>query len=661
MHRRTFLATLGAASAAAQSRVDYPDYARVLPDFLRALARDAYARRSAALARLTTPAAIAERQAWVRRTFWNLAGGEPARTPLNARVTGGFERPAYRVENLIYESRPGLHIPANLYIPKTGRPPYPAVLFQMGHSGNGKAASLYQYCCQGLVQLGFLVLAFDPMGQGERTYYPRPGANLTRLPSADDEHTLPGKQLILTGDTSTRLQTWDAVRSLDYLAAHPLADPTRLASTGNSGGGTLTMLLAAADSRLACAAPVCPNSENLAAENFNPPGSTDDAEQNFIASGPEGFDRWDTLYPLAPKPLLVLVSGKDFFGTYSPRYIEDGRAEFARLRAVYEALGNPSNLAWHESPLPHGLSHDLRLAVYNWFRKHLQGIDTPLDTEPPIKAEPDDVLYASPTGNVVRDFHGLTPRALAQQNAAAITTPAPDPAAIRAALALDPAPAPKLTKYGETASQHALIHAVDVTSAPGVSVPIWDFRPRSASSGDLILLEPSGRNYSWNEDGLCQALAARGLHVIAPDLRAIGDLRPEYPRHAARHAAWHADEESYAWASLMLGKPLLGQRVADILAVRQALAPNGAQIAARGHMSIPALFAAYLDPAITRVKLHRGVASFRALLDTDDFPLSTANLLFGLLKITDLPQLRAALTARGATVTDINAWSAASF
>src|SRR5205085_4570709 len=172
------------------------------------------------LARLTTAEAIRARQQWVTETFWRLVGGKPERTPLNARTTGSFTRDGYRVEKLVYESRPNLHVSANLYIPTAGRPPYPGVLFQMGHTANGKAGDSYQRCCQGLVRLGFLVLAFDPMGQGERVYYPDAAHRRTRLASADAEHTTPGKQMLLAGDTCTRMQAWDAVRSLDYLAAH---------------------------------------------------------------------------------------------------------------------------------------------------------------------------------------------------------------------------------------------------------------------------------------------------------------------------------------------------------------------------------------------------------------------------------------------------------
>ncbi|MDQ2946821.1 MAG: prolyl oligopeptidase family serine peptidase, partial [Acidobacteriota bacterium] len=356
----------------------YRDYSRCWPDFLRELATKAYHRRNHELAKLTSREAISARQRWVTETFWRIVGGQPARTPLRARTINSFERPGYRLEKVVYESRPGLVIPANLYVPTTGAPPYSGVLFQMGHSLNGKANEPYQKCCQGLARLGYIVLAFDPMGQGERTYYPA-ASGLTRFGSADTEHTYPGKQMLLVGDTATRLQVWDAVRSLDYLAQRPEVDPKRLGCTGQSGGGTLTMLLAAVDDRLAAAAVASGNTENFACANFNPPGSTDDAEQDLIGSGAAGFDRWDLLYPMAPKPLLIIVSARDFFGTYSPQYISSGWEEYRKLRHVYAVLGHKEQLAWADTPLPHGLSYYPRLRIYNWFERWLKGSSTTIE------------------------------------------------------------------------------------------------------------------------------------------------------------------------------------------------------------------------------------------------------------------------------------------
>src|ERR1017187_10500976 len=228
--RRALLMSAACLAGRAQTPIHYPQYARMLPDYLSQLARQAYETRNTAIAKLTDTAAIERRQRWVRETFWKLVGGEPQRTPLNDRTPGGFESEEYRVEKLVYESLPGLHVTANLYVPSRGKAPFPGVLFQMGHSLYGKAADSYQKCCQGLARLGYVVLAFDPMGQGERTYYPKPGGVVTRLRSPDDEHTTPGRQMLLVGDTATRLQVWDAVRGLDYLASHPLVDPARLAS-----------------------------------------------------------------------------------------------------------------------------------------------------------------------------------------------------------------------------------------------------------------------------------------------------------------------------------------------------------------------------------------------------------------------------------------------
>lgn len=640
--------------APAARTIQYRDYSRVLPAYLTRLASDAYRRRLAALAQ--TP--IRERQAWARDMFWTLAGGPPPeRTPLNLRTTGSFERPAYRVEKLIYESRPGFHIAANLYLPKQGTAPYPAVLFQMGHSLNGKAASFYQYCCQGLVQLGFVVLAPDPMGQGERTYYPRPGAaaTLTRLGSADDEHTLPGKQLLLAGDTSTRLQTWDAVRSLDVLAAHPKVDPKRLASTGNSGGGTLTMFLAAVDERLACASVACGNTENVACANFNAPGSTDDAEQNFLFGGVVGFDRWDTLYPFAPKPLQFVLSAKDSQGTYSPRYLENGREEFARLERAYSALGvNPAErLEWIESPLPHGLAYGMRMEIYRWFRRHLQNITAPLAEEPPVAAEKDETLYATPTGNTARDLGSLTPRHLAVARAA-------DARAVPAKLPEPPIVARRF-KLGETISRAARIEAWEIESEAQVFLPAWAFYPRrpaspAAARATLIMLEPGGRNVLWNEEALAQQMAARGITVIAPDLRGIGDLRPEFPRHAAGHARSHQEEEAYAWSSMILGRPLLDQRVTDLLAVAKSAGPGPIVIAARGVATLPALHAV-LAPGQSNLRAHlvNGLASYRSLLDQEEPTYPLAGLAFGALSTGDIPAL---IQKAGARVSTGQTWDA---
>jgi dienelactone hydrolase len=644
MTRREYLALCAGAAFVpgaipAFAAVNYRQYSRCLPDYLRQLAARAYQTREQAIAQLTTPEAVRARQHWARETFWRLTGGEPERTPLAVATTGRFERQGYRVEKLVYQSRPGFYIPANLYIPE-GRPPFPGVLFQMGHSGNGKAYAPYQRCCQGLARLGYLVLAFDPIGQGERIFYPGVDPAKSRLNSPTDEHTTPGRQLLLYGDTMSRLQVWDAIRSLDVLASHPMVDPKRLASTGQSGGGTLTMMLAAVDDRLAAAAVSSGNTENFACAGFDPPGSTDDAEQDFVASGPLGFDRWDLLYPFAPKPLWISVSAKDFFGTYSPQYLANGRPEFEKLKRVYQVLGNPSQLEWVETPLPHNLSYDSRLGIYRWFQRWLMPGAPPVTDEPPTAPEDDRVLYATESGSVVKSLHSTTPFELNRSRK--LSTRPADPAALLGVAR--PAPGLSFTRVAETRSGDIEIEAVEVPSAPQVWIPAWIFRPRSGSPGRaFLLLEPDSRSSRWHEGELYQTLASRSALVCVPDLRGIGDLRPEYSRGDAHFAAGHNSDESYAWASLILGSPLVGQWATDILALIAALKQRTPSlkltVAARGRVTVAALIAASLDERIDTLYLAGGLISWTSLAETENYRHPLANFVPGVLLHTDLPAL----------------------
>jgi dienelactone hydrolase len=643
--RRELLALMACGSAlrhaGAQSKL-YRDYSRCLPDFLRDVADLSYRARNREIAKLTSPGAVRARQQWVSETFWRIVGAPPERTPLNARVTGSFEREGYRVEKLVYESQPNFRVTANLYIPTRGEPPFPGVLFQMGHTTNGKAGDLYQRCCQGLARLGYLVLGFDPMGQGERIYYPEPGGARSRF-GPDEEHTYPGRQMLLKGISSTRLQTWDAVRSLDYLAGHPLVDPARLASTGQSGGGTNTMLLAAIDSRLTAAAVSCGNTENVVCANFDPPGATDDAEQDLVGSAPLGFDRWDLLYPLAPKPLQIQVSSRDFFGTYSPNYIDSGIEEFQKLRKVYATLGHPDHIAWFATPLPHGLAYDMRIQIYNWFQRWLKKDGKPVSEEPATSPEEDATLLVS-----AARIRGETPFTLNRKHAVTRT-----PAKLDDLLGLTAPLTPNITTVDRAHYRGTSIEAVEFATAPKVWAPAWlfDAGTRDGSRPLVIVLEPAGRN-AWHEGELYDSLASAGCVVCAPDLRNTGDLVPEFSRGAAQHARPHNSDEDYAWSGFILGRSLLGQKVTDLLAVirglrtRPELRSRRVLVAARGTATPVAQFAAALEPSIETLYLAGGLVSYQRIVDSEAYTHPLGNFVPNILRHTDLPDLARSIAPR---------------
>ncbi len=568
---------------------------------------------------------------------------------MNTRTTGELKRAGYRVEKLVYESRPHLFISANLYVPE-GQGRFPAVLFQSGHYWEAKAYPSYQRCCQGLVQLGFVVLAFDPMGQGERINYLDDSGTHSRLSSCDAEHTVPGKQFILFGDSSTRFQLWDAVRSLDYLFSLPFVDAQRVGSVGHSGGGTLTMLLAAADERLTAAAVCMGNAENMVQFPFRSPGAMDDAEQNFVYSGPPGFDRWDLFYPFAPKPMLIWPSDRDFFATYSPDYIRNGWQEFQRLKKVYETLDHADHLKWADTPLPHALAYDSRLLIYNWFSRWVKNENSAVQEEPPVQPEAVETLWATPKGSVVRSLNGATPHLLIK-NRRVQRSPAPLTDLLK--LVARKQSSPGITT-GRVRSRDINVEVLEISSDPAVWLPafllVGDRTPRGAPV--LLVLDEKEHDRLWFAPEVDQILAEDTPVICTAELRGVGAVIPEFSSGAADYEAWHQQEENYAWASLALGKPLAGQRVTDILALVAALrrhpgtSARQIYVAALGEMTVPALFAASLAPDINGLYLAGGLASFYNLIQTEVPNYPFANYVPDLLNHIDLPEIAASMAPR---------------
>jgi hypothetical protein len=183
-------------------------------------------------------------------------------------------------------------------------------------------------------------------------------------------------------------------------------------------------------------------------------------------------------------------------------------------------------------------------------------------------------------------------------------------------------------------------------------LPGYVFLPRGEIKSVIVPLEPRGRTAQWREGDLYPKLAAAGHAVAAFDIRGIGDLWPEVGRGNPFHTRPHAEEDPYAWASLILGKPLLGQRVSDILAIVQALrneeSMKGARIkvAALSHLTVPALLAAVMNQSISSIYTARALPSYESLLETEDYTEPFANFIPGAIGKLDLPALRTSLASR---------------
>src|SRR6478752_3378188 len=426
--RRRFLETTGALAAAAgfgrsvgfaqqspkgqgapgvELKIDtsaLPDYSRDLERYLVRVANEARDRRKRIINAISTRQAVLDRQKAVVSELWKMLGGPFDRSPLNPRVIGTIERPGYRIEKVTFESRPRLHVTANLYVP-AGAGRRPAILGPLGHSANGKAWPSYQKLFSNLARKGYVVLAYDPFGQGERIEYPGIRAGQSALGGGTSEHEYAGRRLILLGANFGLFRAWDGIRGIDYLLTRPEVDPDRIGCCGQSGGGTLTQFLAALDNRIRVAVVSEGNTENLAHSEVEPPGSADDAEQNLVPAVAQGIDRADLLYAFAPKPLLMGVTLHDAGHTYSPDYVSGSLDLMEEYKRAYGLLGAGDRVSLQATTVSHGYVYEMRRATYGWFNRWLEMNDAD-DGETPQAVESDATLFVTPTGFVTTSCGG---------------------------------------------------------------------------------------------------------------------------------------------------------------------------------------------------------------------------------------------------------------
>jgi cephalosporin-C deacetylase-like acetyl esterase len=323
-------------------------FPRMMQDFLVEQVTAAHRRSVDAKLALRTQADAQHYVQTVRKKIATCFGSYPEKTDLNPRITGIVERDQYRIEKVIFDSRPNFPVTANLYLPKqTGK--VPGVVGSCGHSGNGKAAVTYQSFAQGLARQGYACLIFDPIGQGERLQYPVSHEQLdkSKYGSGVHEHLQAGNQQFLVGEFFGMWRAWDGIRALDYLLSRDEIDSEHIGITGNSGGGTLTTWLCGLDSRWTMAAPSCFVTTFLHNAENELPTDTEQCPPHVLALG---LEHEDFLAAMAPKPIVILAKERDYFD------VRGSEGAFQRLQRLYTLLGFPDNIALHVGPTEHGYS-----------------------------------------------------------------------------------------------------------------------------------------------------------------------------------------------------------------------------------------------------------------------------------------------------------------
>lgn len=627
------------------------DARRMLFEYLRGQADRHLAERRREVAALATAEEVLARQRRLREWLRQSLGEFPERGPVSGRVTGELAGAGYRVQKVIYDSRPGLPVTAAFYLPD-GPGPFPGILMPCGHSDAAKAYDAYQRICILLARNGFAVLCFDPLGQGERRQFPSQAwGTYPSLP----EHMMIGTSALLVGRQAAGYLLWDAIRSLDYLAGRPEVDATRLGCTGISGGGLQTSYLMAVDDRLAAAAPGCylTGFGRLLA-TFDGVG---DAEQCITGQIAAGLDHADYLAMHAPKPTLVLAATRDFFD------IGGTRDCYAEAKRLFTLQGHPEALAIAEHDLEHGFNQPLRESSLAWMGRWLQGRDS-MPGEAPTAVFSRAELQCTASGNVlaepgarnVMDLIVDEGKRLADERPARRAAQAPDVwlAEVRRLLAL-PATVPPATarEVGRQEADGLLRRRLILTTEPGILVPavLLQALPESREKPLAMVVNGAGKEAVLQPGGLGERLARQGFQVLALDVRGMGETEPR-ARQNRELVELFGEDWHEALLSLMLNRPLLGQRVYDLLAVLEWATADGpaagqaVHLYGRGPAGPVALHAAALDGRFAALDLDGSLGSWEALVAARFQRQQLTTVVPGALRHYDLPDLVKAIAPR---------------
>jgi dienelactone hydrolase len=240
-------------------------------------------------------------------------------TDLNVRVVRTATGNGYRVQNILFESRPGLFVAANLYLPDQPGPRMPGIMICHSHHAPKSEGEL-QALGQLWAQQGCLVLVPELLGHGERRQHPFRSSNDYRSPfrvSRQDYYFryVLGMQLHALGDSLAGWLVWDLLRSVDFLLAQPGIDPERIILLGAvAGGGDPAAVAAAIDRRIAAVVPFNfggPQPETRfplpadADDSFNYAGDGSwESTRNLTASARDGFLPWMIVGSVAPRGLI---------------------------------------------------------------------------------------------------------------------------------------------------------------------------------------------------------------------------------------------------------------------------------------------------------------------------------------------------------------------
>jgi dienelactone hydrolase len=621
---------------------------------------DEAARRwEAAYEAMTTPEQIAAYQRQSRERLLDVLGGLPTPSPLNACTTGTMRRDGYLVEKVIFESQPGFHVTGLLFLPEEARfsPPYPGVVEAVGHTGNGKAHDEYQSMGALLALNGMAALVYDAIDESERVQYRGERGDYDFDQWGPYLHGTYGHQMvgigsILLGRNTARLQIWDTMRAIDYLQSRPEVDAGRIGCTGSSGGGILTAYVVALDERVGAAAPSCYGNELPTL--LHTPGPQD-AEHHTYASLAGAPQATDLLMMRAPVPILLCAATGDFFD------IGGSWRTFRCAKRLYTRLGFAERMAILENDAPHNYNRTQREGIARWMARWLLGEDRAI-TEPPIELLSEQEARCTPEGQVMLlpgarsayDLNDDCEREFAARRAAlrAAESPAAFLQRVRSSTGvrrLAELPLPRIVRGSLAERPGYSIEELELWPEEDVGLPALLLLPQNggrAPGRPVLYLHELGLDAAAAPGSPIERLVLAGAPVLSVDLRGTGRTEQTGQKKWGKiRADWQDVTTAYC-----LGLSYVAMRAEDVLTAARYAASRltgPVDLLAVGHVGVPALHAAALEPSLfASVRLSGTLVSWASVIERRVTVDQFVNVVHGVLREYDLPDLAATLGDR---------------
>lgn len=662
-------------------------------------------------------ATINSRQDWTQFRERTLAALKsslrlPPRTkPPASLITGRFQGDGYAIQNVVFESRPGLVVTANLYVPDPPRERMPGLLLSHSHH-NPKHEGELQDMGMTWARAGCYVLVPDQLGHGERRQHPF-------VTAADYEGSFQlgrqdyyfrydtSLQLYLAGESLMGWLVHDLLIGVDFLLGQPGIDPQRIIVLGSvAGGGDPAAVAAAVDERIACCVPFNfggPQPESRyplpagSATSFNYAGSGSwESTRNLYRSAADGFLPWAIVGSLAPRRL---IHAHEFSWD---RERDPVWQRYEKIWGFYEAQDHLAfahghgTLTGQDPPGSHcnniGAVH--RRQIHEVFRQWF-GIDVKPEAEFQARRPREELICLTdaarqqfqpqPLWQILQDS---TAAHLKTSRAALEKVPLPERRKlVRASwtrlLANVEPPRDAKVRPGSPAAEtigELLVRRELLDVEPGITVPVMVLsrqQENAAVKSPLVVCVAA--------DGIGGVLRRRanllgdwlgeGKSVAIVEVRGAGSTSPG-DDHGQQGAI-----TAHAATQLMLGDPLVAGQLRDLRAAWRHLAAKGefdparmsvvgdspiAPLPAEAAFSYPrrisgrppeclpqgalwALLLALFEDDVATVECSGGLASFQAVLAGPFVQVPLECVVPGMLHETDLPDLVAALAPRPVT------------